>query len=251
MIELQRDGVNVPAIALAAPDTLPANSVYVQLEENGQFVTQLPDGEKAVLEQAGASAELKTRAAMKGNPGGESATIVNPEDYRGFVLVDGQVTIRAYRFWHDGLRKIGSVAGLRLLATTLIAALTFAGGAWFLLRGDEGTDAATVSGRAQTLLEWAQEPAADLGSASDPAAVRRQLEQRRLAASNCLRQLKGEKVPAPDVAGVVECKPSDPAWYRDKDNEALLTMILGGVTLLLTGWASLGKFSFGKDPAEA
>jgi hypothetical protein len=74
-----------------------------------------------------------------------------------------------------------------------------------------------VAGRAQSLIEWAQQPAAHLNSTSDVAAVRRQLQERRLAAANCLRELNA---------------------------------ILGFFTFALTLWASVGKFGFGKYPAE-
>jgi hypothetical protein len=247
MIELGKDPVELPALHRAGENALAPKSVYVLKTVAGTLSSQLPAGKKAVLARGSATVELTTRDSMGGKVD-QPGTYVTAADMTGLVGT-GLPTIRKYRS-RDTWNKIWSRGGRRFLLATLVAIMTSIVGAWFLFAGDKGTTSATVATRAQAALEWAAAPADQLAAGADVTAVRRELARREREAARCLQQLRGDDVAGAKVEGV-NCAATTPSPVRDKDNEALVTTLLGLVTVLLTLTGLRDKFGFGKDPDQA
>jgi len=244
MIELGNKAVDAPPVHSAGEGALSPGSVYVA---DGTLQPGLPEGKHVVL-SAGQTLELTSRSTI-GAAVTATGTYLQSAEYSQ-VGNWSNPTVRLYTAkdtWH----KIWSPSGILLLITTLagvVAGLAGLIGIW----GGSPTDAAAVSDRAQTALQWSVAPVEQLDSSSSGAqvvAARQAVQRRSTQAAQCLALLEGRAAPQPNVPGV-DCQPSSPRWWKNKDTVTWITLIVGALTALLSVVGLRKNFGFGKIPAS-
>jgi hypothetical protein len=245
LIPLTKNLTRVPDVYPAPRALLSAGTVYVLKDEGSGLTPQLPGGKQALLITIGGQREVRTIATPVVGLDAE-ATYLDESDYIGLGN-PGEPRLRLYG-WRDTCNKMFGRQGAMLLASTLAGFLAAAAGLYFAIWGAHPTGAATVADRAQTALEWVEEPV-DRFNAQSPgvAAARRTVHLREVQASRCLDKLGAREAPAATVPGV-NCNVESPPWYRSQDSAAWVTLAVGLLTALVAILGLRDKFGFQKNP---
>jgi|GEM_PF-3010093 len=231
---------------------LTQGSVYVARKVNGSFVSQLPNGKKAVLETPqDARLELLTTNKI-GVTVTAAGTFLNSADLAK-VVERSNPSLRAYSFWRDTLRKATSGAGVLLLLGALAALVTAAAAALYVLLSNGEPSVGTTADKAETLWEWAREPANQLELTGQPTAqqitaTRHELDNRVRDAGWCLQRIEGHAAPSVQIPGI-DCSPVVTPIWRTSQAGSLITGGIAVITAILGIVNLQGRFGFQKSPS--
>lgn len=235
LLQLSDEPQPAPAPQQAAA-VLAAGQVVVMKPDAAGALSVAVEGDRHVVVTAGGGErELTTLGAVPpGMSVNTEGTYLNVADLAALGnRANPQIRLYGGR---DTWRKVRSRGGALVVAALALALISAGIAAYWALAGQQGTSAATVASRAETIMS----AVANADAAQRPALTS--------AGQACLRRLGGNADASKATFEAVECAPKDPSWWRDEQYQWVSTLLLSLATSALTV-AGLGKsFGFGKQP---